>query len=142
MSFVHFGGEVDSAFQIDLKFVVMLIVQTPITIDLHCAEIIINITRDEDVWGRACTIKGTKPRNAFIAVVSNWQSMAHLCSKVVNHWLFGLAMTFVLEYGIVFRLPQTLYLLTLPVLVVALATYFCFKQRTEPLQHIGICKRS
>jgi hypothetical protein len=70
-------------------------VQAILTLALHCAELIVNILRDETLWRRATTSYGLKilRYNSVIAAVTAWQTFLLFMFKVGIHWLFGLSIT-------------------------------------------------
>jgi hypothetical protein len=67
------------------------------TIGLHCVELIVNMSRDEDAWRRArvnmkhsCLNKGTRLNpNAFESALASWQYIVLFISKAILHWLLG-----------------------------------------------------
>lgn len=65
------------------------------TLGLHCAELIINLSRDEDVWrdldaqscsGSTNNILATPP---FLAALMSWKYGMLLVFKSLLHWLLG-----------------------------------------------------
>lgn len=73
----------------------MLIVaccQTPLTIALHCAEIMVNLKRDEAVWRSATSSSGTRLiSNGVLAALKSPLTIYLFFFKAVLHWLFGQA---------------------------------------------------
>lgn len=135
ITIVNFGGNVTGisvVFGMAFSFLIMLGVQSAIMIGHYCAELITSMSRDEDVWRKAYTKEGSRPQNALVTVFKGWKSMALLCLKPVIHWLFGLAMTFYLEWGIIIQPPQILYLMIFLVAIVSIMTYLCFQRPLGP----------
>ncbi|KZP21091.1 hypothetical protein FIBSPDRAFT_931911 [Athelia psychrophila] len=67
--------------------------QGALTFCLHCAELNVNIIRDEWQWRRATTTSGMEmSRNPLISVLGSWPNVLLLVAKPTLHWLFGLAM--------------------------------------------------
>ncbi|KAJ5929573.1 hypothetical protein N7454_006523 [Penicillium verhagenii] len=65
------------------------------TLGLHCAELIVNLSRDEDVWrdidakswsGRQTNVLATPP---FLAALMSWKYDMLLIFKSLLHWLLG-----------------------------------------------------
>ena len=65
------------------------------TLGLHCAELIVNLSRDEDVWrdldaqgypGRTNNVLATPP---FLAALMSWKYGMLLIFKSLLHWLLG-----------------------------------------------------
>ncbi|KZP12767.1 hypothetical protein FIBSPDRAFT_869892, partial [Athelia psychrophila] len=70
--------------------------QGALTFGLHCAELNVNILRDELYWRQAATPFGlVLSRNPFTAVLGSWPNLALLVAKPFLHWLFGCSMTMV-----------------------------------------------
>jgi len=69
------------------------------TILLHCVELLVNISRDEDAWRCAYpenpkhsrqSIRGAKlSSNAFKLAATSWQNAVLFTSKALLHWLLG-----------------------------------------------------
>ena len=113
-------------------FVVVMAFQSVLTIGLHCAELIVTASRDEDLWRRASGSNGYKEVGALRTVLGSWKSIVLLVLKPVVHWLFGLAMTFYIGWGIFFRPPQILYLCLTVLIVAIFATYLCLHRPEGP----------
>jgi hypothetical protein len=65
------------------------------TVGLHCSELIINMSRDEDVW-RALDAQGRSRRRShvfsapsFMAALRSWKYGTLLIFKSLLHWLLG-----------------------------------------------------
>ncbi|KAG1731098.1 uncharacterized protein EDB91DRAFT_734337 [Suillus paluster] len=78
-----------------LAFVNIAAVQGPLTIGLHCSELIANVIQNERQWRCATTRNGlrtvTNPLKAFLA---NPLGLFLFVLKHVLHWMFGLSFSF------------------------------------------------
>ncbi|KAK4898988.1 hypothetical protein LTR27_003720 [Elasticomyces elasticus] len=103
------------------KIVLFSAIQGLITLALHCAELIVNTSRDEHLWRlasstpRGCKIQGY---NSIWYACTNWQTIVLFLFKPIAHWFFGLAVS--TNIGLQIYAEQTLYLS----LVVALLAIF------------------
>lgn len=96
-------------------------VQALLTLSLHCAELIVNCSRDEVTWRKTSSKDGlSRNRSAIPAVLTSWQAMSLFCLKFALHWVYGLAMSPQSEYGLIFRAVDIFYL---AIGVAALATF-------------------
>lgn len=80
-------------------------VQALYTIGLHLVELLVNFSRDEDVWRKAApsstkgSCQGARLRgDSIVAAISSWQTLLLFAFKPTVHWLFGLSMSF-MEVG-------------------------------------------
>ncbi|KAI6165052.1 hypothetical protein EDD17DRAFT_1473507 [Pisolithus thermaeus] len=70
------------------------LVQGPLTLALHCSELITNVIRDENVWRRATRKSGARiSTNPLVVVFGSPLNVALLCAKPLLHWMLGLAMS-------------------------------------------------
>jgi len=113
-------------------FVLIMAFQSILTIGLHCAELLVTLSRDEDEWRETTTRKGQIDRNALLTVTMSWKSVILLALKPIVHWLFGLGMSFYKDWGIFMRPPQLLYLSFAFMALAALGTYLCFSRPKGP----------
>ncbi|KZP21093.1 hypothetical protein FIBSPDRAFT_861005 [Athelia psychrophila] len=68
--------------------------QGSLTFGLHCAELNVNIIRDERQWRRATTSSGmVMSRSPLASVLGSWPNVLLLVAKPTLHWLFGQAMS-------------------------------------------------
>ena len=71
-------------------------IQAFLTLGLHCAELIVNTIRDEQIW-RSASSPGpgiSLGSNSVKAAFSSWESIALFLVKPITHWLFGLGMLY------------------------------------------------
>lgn len=68
-----------------------------LTLSLHFAEFLVNLSRDEQIWRLATKKKGAKfsygPLGSFKAAIGSWQNIILFILKAVAYWLFGLALS-------------------------------------------------
>ncbi|KAH0839601.1 hypothetical protein J3R83DRAFT_517 [Lanmaoa asiatica] len=77
-----------------LHYVNMAVIQGPLTLALHCSELVVNVIRDERLWRKATTKKGTTiSSHPLAAVFGSTLNMALLVSKPLLHWMLGLAIS-------------------------------------------------
>ena len=115
-----------------LSFLLILAFQSMLTLGLHCAELLVDISRDEDVWRQTYTVKGYVPRSALAVALGSWKTVLLLLFKPLVHWLFGLGMTYYFGFGVFMRPPQLLYMSIAIVLLALLGTFLCFAKPKGP----------
>lgn len=65
-----------------IEFVAYLIIQGPLTIGLHCSELIVNLQRDEASWRRATSDMGaSSSNNAVKAALTSLPNVGLLIAK-------------------------------------------------------------
>lgn len=70
------------------------LVQGPLTLVLHCSELVTNVIRDENAWRHATGKNGAKlSTNPLVLVFGSPLNLALLCAKPVLHWMMGLAIS-------------------------------------------------
>lgn len=107
--------------------------QAVITLALHCAELLVNLSRDEVIWRRATSPKGTDSNyNSIIAACTSWQTISLFIFKAAVHWLFGLSMNVSYQLGINMYPPQIFYLTSSTLIVALLATYMSIRRPAGP----------
>jgi lysylphosphatidylglycerol synthetase-like protein (DUF2156 family) len=85
------------------------VIQSGLTLGLHCIELIVNISRDENAWRLASrwmisekTSKQTGAQMTYPSIISamtSWQAVGLLVFKALMHWFFGLGMTLMGDNG-------------------------------------------
>lgn len=115
-----------------LAFLIILAIQSVMTMGLHCAELLVNLSRDEDTWCETYTAKGYVSRNALFDVLRSWKAVLLLVLKPVVYWLFGLGITFYFDWGIFMRQPQILYMSIAIIVLAVFGTFLCFKRPKGP----------
>lgn len=122
----------DSASLLAGTFFFIMAFQSFLTMGLHCAELLVNMSRDEDNWRSAGSSKGYKPANAFNTAVRSWKTALLILAKPIIHWLFGLAITLYAGLGVAMRPPQILYMSLCLVLIAGFGTWLCFAKPSGP----------
>ncbi|KAK3371814.1 hypothetical protein B0T24DRAFT_531380 [Lasiosphaeria ovina] len=85
-------------------------VQSVVTISLHCAELTVNMSRDEKIYRALIGPKGTNGHyNSIVAALTAWQTVVLFLLKSGVHWLFGLAINLQFRIGINMYPPQVFY---------------------------------
>ncbi|KAG2070258.1 hypothetical protein BDR04DRAFT_1100490 [Suillus decipiens] len=75
-----------------LVFVNMVVVQGPLTLGLHCSELIANVIRDEKQWRRATGRKGLMTAmNPVMMIFAHPICLVLFVAKPFLHWMFGLS---------------------------------------------------
>ncbi|KAG1857296.1 hypothetical protein C8R48DRAFT_659593 [Suillus tomentosus] len=75
-----------------LIFVNMAVVQGPLTLVLHCSELIVNIIRDERQWRCATRRQGLRvATNPFNPIFTHPLCLVLFIVKSFLHWMFGLS---------------------------------------------------
>ena len=107
--------------------------QAVITLALHCAELLVNLSRDEAIWRRATSHKGTDSNyNSIVAACTSWQTVSLFIFKAAVHWLFGLSVNVSYQLGINMYPPQIFYLTASTLIVALLATYMSIRRPAGP----------
>lgn len=115
-----------------LTFLLTMAFQSILTMGLHCTELLVNMSRDEDIWRETTIRHGYIPRNALVIIIRSWKNIILLILKPIVHWLFSLGMTFYYSAGIFMRPPQLLYLSIALVVLAGLGTFVCLTKPKGP----------
>jgi hypothetical protein len=108
--------------------------QAGLTLALHCAELLVNLSRDEGIFRMAITPKGTDPRyNSILAAFSSWQTITLFGFKAAVHWLFGLSINNDFILGVNMYPPQIFYFTAFALAVAIFATYVSLRRPPGPL---------
>ncbi|KAG1719665.1 hypothetical protein EDB19DRAFT_1918654 [Suillus lakei] len=112
-----------------LLFVNMAVVQGPLTLGLHCAELIANVIRDERQWRCATGRKGLgMTTNPLKPIFTNPLCLVLFIAKPFLHWMFGLA--FIIPNfasdGILGAVGIVMYTAQIWNLCIALFIFACF----------------
>ena len=112
---------------------VILAIQSMLTISLHCAELLVTLIRDESVWRYANSQHGldAKRYNSVLQPFRSWQNIALLAFKPVIHWMFGQAVSVDYAKGLLLRVPHIVYLTVLWCLFMALVLQMSFGTRPK-----------
>jgi len=108
--------------------------QAGLTLALHCAELLVNLSRDEGIFRMAITPKGTDPRyNSIVAAFSSWQTIMLFLFKAAVHWLFGLSINNDYVLGVNLYPSQIFYFTGFALMVAIFATYVSLRGPKGPL---------
>ena len=100
----HFSGR-DFAW----LFVLLCALQSLVTFTLHAAELLVNCTRDEDLWRRASHSRGgRRTSNALVVLLTSYQSLALFCLKPFAHWVYSLSFLMDIYTNLVLRAADSL----------------------------------
>jgi hypothetical protein len=71
------------------------------TISLHCVELLVNMSRDENTWRQAQLSKrgASISSHGFVSAATSWENLTLFISKALLHWLLGqcLSITFYVD---------------------------------------------
>jgi hypothetical protein len=103
--------------------------QAVVTVSLHCAELIVNLSRDEVLYRKLIGPKGTNGHyNSIIAACTSWQTIVLFVFKAGVHWMFGLAINLSFRLGVNMYPPQIFYFAGFSFLVALFGTYLAFRR--------------
>jgi len=108
--------------------------QAVVTLSLHCAELIVNLSRDEAVYRKLIGPKGTNGHyNSIVAACTSWQTILLFSFKAGVHWMFGLAINLSFRLGVNMYPPQIFYFTGFALALALFGTYLAFRRPTGPL---------
>ncbi|KAG0696716.1 hypothetical protein DFH29DRAFT_1024640 [Suillus ampliporus] len=113
-----------------LAFVNLAVVQGPLTLGLHCAELIVNAIRDERQWRCATRRKGLSRTagNPLKPVFTDLPCFVLFFAKPLLHWMFGLSCIgadFVVN-GVIHSFMTSIFTAQIWNLCIALFVFACF----------------
>ncbi|KAH8896347.1 hypothetical protein GQ53DRAFT_852497 [Thozetella sp. PMI_491] len=84
----------DTVFSYETEMVLALffitLVQAIQTTGLHCAELFVNLSRDEEAWREATKKKGATYRSVSLyTAATSWSNVILFVAKAVLHWIIG-----------------------------------------------------
>lgn len=84
--------------------------QGVVTLSLHCAELIVNLSRDEKIYRALIGPRGTNGHySSILAAFTSWQTLVLFVFKAGVHWMFGLAINLQFQLGVNMHPPQIFY---------------------------------
>ncbi|KAF7924436.1 uncharacterized protein EAE98_007487 [Botrytis deweyae] len=100
-----------TSYQVHLATILMVSAfQAPLTIGLHCAELLCNLSRDERIFRQATFSRGTNPRyNSISAALKSWETILLSLFKAFIHWMFGLSVNSYMSPGLIMFTIQIFY---------------------------------
>ncbi|KAG1878627.1 hypothetical protein C8R48DRAFT_687564, partial [Suillus tomentosus] len=106
-----------------LVFVNMAVVQGPLTLGLHCSELIVNVIRDERQWRCATRREGLRvATNPLKPIFTHPLCLILFIAKPFLHWMFGLS----------FDIGPDVYIWNLCIALFILACFFTFISLRRP----------
>lgn len=103
--------------------------QSVVTLSLHCAELIVNLSRDEGVYRKLIGPRGTNGHyNSIVAACTSWQTILLFGLKASAHWMFGLAINLSFRLGVNMYPPQIFYFAAFSALTALLGAYLAFRR--------------
>ncbi|MCJ1381833.1 hypothetical protein MMC17_004944 [Xylographa soralifera] len=121
-----------------ISFALISTIQSILTLALHCAELLVNLSRDEVAWRAATSRKGSQSStNSIIAACTSWQTAILFLVKALSHWVFGLGVKVQISNSngmlfFLFRPVQIFYLTFVIFLFAILATYMSMRRPKGP----------
>ncbi|KKY23251.1 hypothetical protein UCDDS831_g02982 [Diplodia seriata] len=111
-----------------------IFIQSIITIGLHCAELLVTVSRDEmQAWRAVATAKGSNTsRTSAIFAFFGWETLALTLMKPFVHWIYGMAV-FMGDKGLLMLCPQLVYLAAAWAVFLVFVTYISFRKPKGPL---------
>lgn len=82
-------GELPNNTAIGLNLLLFIIFQGTLAAALHCCELIITLSRDEDVWRKATSRSGAKHVGNQVYNFWSWKSIMFLTFNPILHWIMG-----------------------------------------------------
>jgi len=111
-----------------LGLIIQTAVQSCVTLGLHCVELLVNVTRDEAVWRKASSRKGSDSKaSPIIAAITSGQSITLIAFKSIIQWIFGYAFS-----ANVAAWMNLLPMIVLTVLMLFLALFVEYLARYRP----------
>ena len=117
-----------------VALIIIFGLQAAITLGLHCAELLVNISRDEDVWRKTYKAGGYDSKNyeSIAAAATNWKTVVLFLLKPAIHWLYGVGNACI-DGGTIIMRPGQLMWMTFAILFLAIyGTLIARYHRTGP----------
>ena len=117
-----------------LAFCVMI--QSCLTVGLHCAELQVIMQRDESIWRTLSSPEGSKSESTYNSVTQPLMFVPNamlLIFKPVVHWFFGSALQVDYAKGVLMRVPHITYLTILWLVFVGFVAFLSFRRPKGPL---------
>lgn len=109
-SVVNVGWTANGAAGVVGAVFLIMAFQSVVTLSLHCAELIVNLSRDEKVYRGLLGSRGTNNHyNSVAAAFTSWQTLFLFALKAGVHWMFGLAINLQFQLGVNMHPPQIFY---------------------------------
>ncbi|KAK4122793.1 hypothetical protein N657DRAFT_620872 [Parathielavia appendiculata] len=109
-SVVNMGWSAHGAAGLVGSVFLIMAFQSVVTLSLHCAELIVNLSRDEKVYRELIGPRGTNGHyNSILAAFTSWRTLFLFILKAGVHWMFGLAINLQYQLGVNMHPPQIFY---------------------------------
>ncbi|KAK3314641.1 hypothetical protein B0H66DRAFT_316708 [Apodospora peruviana] len=103
--------------------------QSIVTVSLHCAELIVNLSRDEAIYRELIGPKGTNGHyNSVWAAFTSWQTLFLFALKAGVHWIFGLAINLQFQLGVNMYPPQIFYFTAFALVTAVFGLYLSLRR--------------
>ncbi|KAG2046593.1 hypothetical protein BDR06DRAFT_171382 [Suillus hirtellus] len=95
-SFLHNSNSDSMAYELSSSipeaWILLFVVQGPLTLGLHCSELIVNVIRDEKQWRRATRRQGLRvATNPLKPILTDPICLILFVAKPFLHWMFALS---------------------------------------------------
>lgn len=101
---------------------------------LHCAELLVNLSRDEGTHRQLISAGGTDAHyNSVVAACTSWQTITLFGLKSGVHWLFGLSINVSFRLGITMFPVQIFYLSLISASMAGFGAFLAFRRSSGPL---------
>jgi len=120
---------------LDFLWLVILIcaMQSVVTLATHCAELHVNLSRDETTWRQASRKKGLlKTSNALTDALSSHESMILLVLKIAIQWFYSLTFSIDNYEGIFLKGAQIMYMTVVVAILALFATFLVLSKPKGP----------
>jgi len=103
--------------------------QSIVTLSLHCAELVVNLSRDEIIYRELIGHKGTNGHyNSVWAAFTSWQTILLFALKAGVHWIFGLAINLQFQLGVNMYPPQIFYFTAFALITAIFGLYLSLRR--------------
>ncbi|KAK4213044.1 hypothetical protein QBC37DRAFT_441071 [Rhypophila decipiens] len=107
----------------------ILAAQSIVTVFLLCAELIVNLSRDEEIYRELIGPKGTNSHfNSVWAAMTSWKMILLFALKACVHWMFGLAINMQFQLGVNIYPPQVFYFAIFALITAIFGLYLSCRQ--------------
>ncbi|KAG1792498.1 uncharacterized protein HD556DRAFT_1272022 [Suillus plorans] len=112
-----------------LLYLNVIFLQGPLTLGLHCSELIANVIRDERQWRYATRRKGLRvATNPLVSILNHPICLILFIAKPFLHWMFGLSFSVYVNAfnGTLYDIPIAMFTAQIWNLCIALFIFACF----------------
>ncbi|KAK4189878.1 hypothetical protein QBC35DRAFT_492005 [Podospora australis] len=115
---------------------VLLIIalQSVVTLSLHCAELLVNLARDEKIYRKLIGPIGTNGHyNSIFEAFTSWETILLFTLKAGVHWVFGLAINMQFQLGVNMHPPQIFYFAGFSLIAAIFGLFLSLRKPKGPL---------